>query len=178
MNRGHFVTAVAVSGLLANAPPAAAGGLGGCYGKVRITAPAVSDRRLEGTLLDADPEAVSLWRKGHPSLRIPRTSIVRVEECRQAGRKGRGAAKGALAGLAAALVLGAMAAGEDSPGYVSFDYGEAFALSALLTVPLGTWIGMGLAPEEEWRTTRLDDIRIGVAPTRGGGMRAALALRF
>jgi hypothetical protein len=146
---------------------------GGARGpRVRVTAPSVASGRLVGTLLSVDETTLTIWRSGHGALNVPRDAVMVFEVCRQRGEKLKGAGRGAAVGLGLAVAMG-VPWGDDAS-----DAATVAFLSALLTVPLGTLVGMGMAPEEEWETTTTPDrVSVAVAPVRGG-VRAAVSIRF
>lgn len=150
--------------------------------RVRLTAPAVSGKRLIGTLVRQDDATLTLQRQGaKETMAVPRAAITRIEVSRHRSRRGKGAGIGALVGLGAAVVIG-VAAGEDCydgrARLICFDKGTMTAASALLTIPVGTLLGMAVAPGERWQTTTPERLRVALAPVRGGGVRASLSLRF
>jgi hypothetical protein len=157
--------------------------------RVRLTAPSVSGKRLTGTVLGIDDATLTLRRgpRGE-TMQVPRAAITTLEVSR-GGRRGKGALIGAAAGLASGVALG-LGTGHHCTGsdwellYVVLTVGvdcrggsRAAVLSAL-TVPSGALVGFLLAPGEKWEMASTDRLRIGVAPTRGGGVRAAVSLRF
>ena len=144
--------------------------------RVRVTAAAVSGKRLVGTLTAIDQTNLTLRREdGHP-VEVPRAAITRIELSRGASRKGKGAGIGALVGIGAAVALGLAVGGGD--GFIVFDTSTVMLGSALLTVPLGTLLGYAAAPGERWEVTTPDRFRMTVAPVRGGGVGASLSFRF
>jgi hypothetical protein len=163
--------------------------------RVRLTAPSVAGKRLVGNLVSLDDATVTLQRDGaKDTMQVPRLAITKIEVSRQRSRKGKGAAIGMLVGVGAAVAIG-LAAGEDcgslpepAPGIIGFSEllarnlcvgkGEAAALSAILTVPLGTLFGVVGAPGEKWEASSPSRLRVAVAPARGGGVRAALTVTF
>jgi hypothetical protein len=56
--------------------------------------------------------------------------------------------------------------------------GETALLTGILTVPAGALLGWASAPGEKWEVSTPDRLRVAVAPTRGGGVRAALSIAF
>lgn len=150
--------------------------------RVRVTAPSFSGKRLVGVLVGLDETTLTLQRQGDKgSLQVPRAAITKVEASRHPGRKGRGAGIGLLVGLGAAAVVG-LAAGEDcgSPGrrLLCFDQADVAFLSGILIVPAATLLGVVASPSERWEVSTTDRLRLAVAPTRGGGVRAALTIHF
>ena len=189
-----------VAGLIAGmirAGPAAAGEPSPAVlgPRVRVTAPAVSGKRLVGTLLAMDDTTLRLQpQKGKDVLEVPRNAITRIELSRRPSRRGKGAGIGALVGLGAAVAIG-FAAGEDcsslpepDPWLFGFEAGlrrnlcygkgETAAMLSILTVPAGALIGMGAAGGERWVRTTPDRFSVAVKPVRTGGIGATVSVRF
>jgi hypothetical protein len=159
--------------------------------RVRVTAPAISGKRLVGTLLAMDETTMTIGsEKGKRVLEVPRAAVTRIEVSRRSSRKGKGAGIGALVGLGAAVAIG-FAAGEDCPPRDPNDHSLAGALSRIcfgrnemavgagvLTIPLGALIGLAAAPGERWARTTPDRLKVAVTPVRGSGVGAALSVRF
>jgi hypothetical protein len=161
------------------------------YGpRVRLTAPSFAPRRLIGMVVGLDETMLTLQPQGSEhSLQIPRSAITKIEASRHRSRRGRGATIGAFVGLGAAVALG-LAVGEtcDLPSRsdeFAFDFhsicyrkSEIAAGMAILTVPAGALLGLAAGPGEKWEVSTTDRLRVTVGAGRGGGMRAALAIRF
>ena len=148
--------------------------------RVRITAPAVSGKRLVGDLLAMDEATLTLKpQKGKGVIEIPRTSVTRIEVSRRPSRRGKGAGIGALAGLGAAAAIGVIAgdSGCVPDNWICYDKGATALISAVLTVPVGLLFGIGIAGGEQWVRTTPDRIRLSVQP-RTNGLGAALSVRF
>jgi hypothetical protein len=156
--------------------------------RVRVTAPSFSGKRLVGNLVGLDATTLTLQRPGAKgSLQVPRATITIVEASRHRSRKAVGAGIGLLVGLGATAAV-YMGAGDRCAGAPKDDLlpqllcavgtrGSAI-LSGILIVPAATLLGLVAAPGEKWEVSTTDRLRIAVAPTRGGGVRAALAIRF
>ena len=157
--------------------------------RIRVTAPSLSGKRLVGVLVGLDETTLRLQREGKPPLVVPRASILKVEVSRRRSRNGDGAGIGLLAGLGAAIAFG-LATGDDCNAIVGddfearlsrafcYDRGERALIAGFLTVPAGILLGLAAAPGERWEATSPDRLRVAIAPARGGGVRAALAVRF
>jgi hypothetical protein len=192
MTRSSMVLAMAVASLLVAAIGASAEE-SPSGARVRVTAPSFSGKRLIGVLVGLDETTLTLQPPGAKgSLQVPRATITKIEASRHPGRKARGAGIGLLVGLGAAAVVG-LAAGDDctpSPEdnlgdfgtrlrySLCFDKGDMALLSGILLVPAATLLGVVASPSEKWEVSTTDRLRIAVAPTRGGGVRATLAIRF
>ena len=155
--------------------------------RVRVTAPSFSGKRLVGVLVGLDETTLTLQRQeGTGSLQVPRAAITKIEASRHRSRKARGAGIGLLVGLGTAAVVG-LAAGENCGAvpedeylrrFFCFDRGDMALLSGILIVPAATLLGVVASPSEKWEVSTTDRLRLAVAPARGGGVRAALAIRF
>jgi hypothetical protein len=148
--------------------------------RVRVTAPAVSGKRIVGTLVRMDDTMLAIRRdKGKSVLEVPRAAVTRIEASRRPGRRGLGAGIGALVGLGAALAIG-LGAGQSCTGseIICFDKTTTTVAGALLTVPAGALIGLAVAPGEKWVAVRPDRLGLAATAAQGGGFRAGVALRF
>ncbi len=162
--------------------------------RIRLTAPAFSGKRLVGVLVGLDETTLMLQQKGAKgALQVPRAAITKIEASRERSRRLSGAAIGMIIGLAASAVIG-VAHGDDcgrhperdtdtfrsqpSGGLFCIDRGEMALLSGIFIVPATTLLCLVASPGEKWEVASMDRLRIAVAPARGGGVRAALAIRF
>jgi hypothetical protein len=118
---------------------------------------------------------------------VPRATITKIEASRHRSRKAVGAGIGFLVGLGAtaAVYMGAghrcAAAPNDDllPQLLCAVGTRGWAiLNGIRIVPAATLLGLVAAPGEKWEVSTTDRLRIAVAPTRGGGVRAALTIRF
>lgn len=115
---------------------------------------------------------------------MPRAAITKIEASRHRSRKGLGAAIGLLTGLGTAALIVHAARGdcERSPQEEFLSrcllQGVGATLAGIVIVPAGTLIGLAAAPGERWQVSTTDRVRVAVAPVHGGGVRAALAIRF
>jgi hypothetical protein len=158
--------------------------------RIRVTAPSLSGKRLVGVLVSLDETTLRIEREeGQPPIAVPRASITKIETSRHGSRKGQGAAIGLLFGVATAVVVGVTAGSDcakadDGDPYFHFgtilcyNRSETTAFTAVLTVPLGALLGAVGSPGEKWEVMGADRLRLAVTPARGGGVRAAVALRF
>jgi hypothetical protein len=157
--------------------------------RVRLTAPSLARGRLTGTLVGLDETALTLrLERGQESIQIPRSAITKIEASRHRSRRGNSAAIGALVGLAAALTIGA-AVGDNCPrsdsrdpwdfsGLFCYTRTEVALGSSILTIPAAALVGLAVGPGEKWEISTPDRFRVAVRPTRGGGLRASLTVRF
>jgi hypothetical protein len=146
--------------------------------RLRINA----DPRLVGRLVAQDEQSLTLQiKRGKDPAVVPRDTITTLERSLRPSQKGTGAAAGALVGALSSVFFG-LAAGGDCPRH-SVDaicipaYGVA-VVSSIVLVPLGTLIGVVAAHGERWEVVSGHRLAVRVAPTRGGGMMAAVSLRF
>jgi hypothetical protein len=155
--------------------------------RIRVTAPSIAGKRLVGVIVGLDETTLRIEREeGQPPIAVPRASITKIETSRHRSRKGQGAAIGAVFGLAAALVVGATAGSDCSNSdtvsplrmILCYNRGEVTALAGVLTVPAGMLLGALAFPGEEWEVMGVDRLRLAVTPALGGGVRAAVAIRF
>jgi hypothetical protein len=143
--------------------------------RLRVT----TDHRLVGRLLAQDDQSLTLdlGKKGDPVV-VPRASITRIQESLGPSRRGKGALVGSAAAVALSIALGIVygqSCSRDS--FLCFTHTEMAAGAAILLVPPGAVIG-ALTKGEHWRKVPLDRLRVGLAPTRGGGIGASVSLSF
>ncbi len=156
--------------------------------RIRVTGP--SGKRLVGVFASLDETTLRIEREeGTSPIAVPRASITKIEVSRRRSRNALGAEIGLVAGIATAIVIG-LATGDDCEAIVGddfesrlsrafcFDRGETAVITGVLTVPAGILLGLAAAPGEKWEASSTDRLRLAVAPARGGGVRAALAIRF
>jgi hypothetical protein len=147
--------------------------------RLRVT----TDQILVGRLLAQDERSLTLEvGPGKTPVVVPRERITTLERSLRPSRKGTGAATGALMG---ALFAGffVLAVGEDCPRHSVDTFcipPYAIALgSAVVLIPLGTLVGLVAAHGERWEVVSGHNrLAVRVAPRRGGGMTAAVSLRF
>jgi hypothetical protein len=139
-----------------------------------------------GNLIRLDDDVLVLGSDdGSRTEEVPRRAITQVEISRHRSRKATGVGLGLLAGVVAAVVIGATT-GEDCSrpareGYfvdICFDKGTTGILAAFLTVPAGVAVGAIAAPGEKWDVVPASPIRLVVAPTPGGGVRGAVTVTW
>ncbi len=160
--------------------------------RVRVTTPS---GRLVGRFVAIEGESLVLAPAkggGTEPLTLRRSDVLELEVSVRPSRRGKGAMIGALAGLAAAVVIG-VAGGEDCPssGPNTWDnfsrnlnsslcltHTQAGLLSGVLAVPAGALLGAAIAPGERWRPVGVD--RFAVRPTvpRAGGVGLEVAIGF
>ena len=158
---------------------------------VRVT---TRQGQLAGRLVAVRDDAIDLLQaeKGKSQTRqVSRAEILGLEVSQRPSRKRRGLALGAVAGLGAALAIGAGRCGSSRSAascvvgattcndtVIHSDCVALVALSGLLTVPLGGLLGHGIAPGEKWGPADLTTLKVQPAVSRGGGLGIRIALGF
>ena len=159
--------------------------------RVRVT---TTKERFVGRVVTVRGETLVLERAGRAdTLEIHRPEILALEISERRSRRGRGAVIGALAGIGAAVAIGA-AGGETctaSPGPADWGnfteklnsnlclgHTETALLGGLLTVPLGALLGVAIAPGEKWRPIGVNQLSVGATMSRSGGVGLQVTLRF
>jgi hypothetical protein len=140
---------------------------------------------LAGNVLADEPARLALGTR----LRVTADQIVvgrlvaqdELERSLRPSQKGTGAVSGAAIGALSAALFGLVAGGDCSGHSIDIvcipPVGAAF-LSSIVLVPLGALIGVVAAHGERWEVVSGHRLAVRVAPTRGGGMTAAVSLRF
>ena len=147
--------------------------------RLRVTA----DQILVGRLVAQDEQSLTLMiNHGKDRAVVPRFRITTLERSRSPSRKGTGAATGALMGALFSVLFGVMAGGDcggHSIDAICIPPAGAAVVSSIVLVPLGTLIGVVAAHGERWEVVSGHHrLALRVAPTRSGGMTAAVSLRF
>lgn len=139
--------------------------------RLRITAPGVSTQPVVGTLVEMNEREIVLSLSGSDHKTIPRSELARVEN--SDGRRGHGK-KGALIGAVTGLAFFVVAAATDDSGEGSVSsgliLGSIFTGATALT---GAVIGASIRTER-WTPVASSDLRLGLRPTKGRGVAAAL----
>ena len=186
MKSSSRVLAVLVS-LFLDAAAARAAEEPAAHPRIRVTAPSLKGKRLVGVLVSLDETTLRMEREeGQAPIAVPRASITKIETSRHGSRKGQGAGIGALFGVAAALVVGQTAGDDCHPApdgaWLAFDlcytHSQMSLAAGAVFVPLGALLGAVASRGEEWEVMSADRLRLAVSPARGGGVRAAVTLRF
>jgi hypothetical protein len=146
--------------------------------RLRVTA----DQIVVGRLVAQDEKTLTLMiNHGRDRAVVPRVRITTLERSLRPSKKGTGAATGAAIGALSAALFGLMAGGDCSDGLDIIcipPYGVAL-VSSIVLVPLGALVGVVAAHGERWEMVSGDHrVAVRVAPTRSGGMTAAVSLRF
>lgn len=144
--------------------------------RIRVTAPGVLGKRVVGQFVAVDADTLRVQPQGTTeAVEVPRAAITRLELSSRPSRRGKGAGLGFLVGLGAAVAIGASA---DDDCWLCFSKPTTGLLAGVLTVPLGTLLGVALAPGERWETYPPERVRVAIGPARSGGVRAAVSVRF
>ncbi len=156
--------------------------------KVRVSAPAVVEKRMVCTVESLKPDTLALTVEGRDELlALPIAHVTKLEVGR--GQKSN-AGKGALIGLGVGVVVGvtlgfAACAGETgSPCTNDVGEGSPAGFAAVLGATgavLGTGIGalIGLAARtDRWETVPLDQIRVSLVSDRRGRLTVSASLFF
>jgi hypothetical protein len=147
--------------------------------RLRVTA----DQIVVGRLVAQDEKSLTLIiNNGKDRAVVPRERITTLERSLRPSRKGTGAATGALVGALFSVFFG-VAAGGDCSGHsidiICIPPAGAAVISSIVLVPLGTLVGLVAAHGERWEVVSGHHrLAVRVAPTRSGGMTAAVSLRF
>lgn len=134
--------------------------------KVRLLAPEVVDQRIQGTVVESNPESMVVGTEARQRLTVPWRAITRLEVT--TGRRShalKGFAIGAGAGVALSVVL-PKCVNEGCTSEIGFD--STFAL--LYGLGGGAWGALigAMVKTDEWSSVPL---RVAVAPTPGRGVR-------
>jgi hypothetical protein len=147
--------------------------------RLRVTA----DQIVVGRLVAQDEKTLTLMiNHGRDRAVVPRARITTLERSLRPSKKGTGAASGAAIGALSAALFGLMAGGDCSTHSIDnicIPPAGAAVLGSIVLVPLGTLVGVVAAHGERWEVVSGHHrVAVRVAPTRSGGMTAAVSLRF
>jgi hypothetical protein len=147
--------------------------------RLRVTA----DQIVVGRLVAQDEQSLTLMiNHGKDRAMVPRVRITTLERSVRPSQKGTGAAAGALMGALFSVFFG-VATGGDCSGHsidiICIPPAGAAVIGSIVLVPLGTLVGLVAAHGERWEVVSGHHrLAVRVAPRRGGGMTAAVSLRF
>ena len=137
--------------------------------RVRVSAPSVSPKRIEGTLVVVDSETLTI-ASGGASVGVPRSGIAKLEVTR--GRKSHWVT-GALIGAGWGVGVGVLFSNPPSSAdHFSIDTG-ALAAGVVMGATLGALIGAVLRTDRWTTVPGAATLRIGPVPGRG----VALSMR-
>jgi hypothetical protein len=156
--------------------------------RIRVTTDRKKQREIVGKLVAGDDQSLTLdLGNAKAPVVVPRTAITRVERSMRPSRKADFALAGGVLGLGLAIAAGQSGCGSsahlgpDRPlpvdGLFCFSSTDLTILAAVELVPLFATIG-GLIGRERWKKVPLDRVKVGMAPTRGGGVGAAVSFSF
>jgi hypothetical protein len=137
--------------------------------KVRLRAPATG--KVQGIVIGMDDALLQIRTDDGP-MNVRRDAITRIEV--GAGRRRR-TVKGLLIGAAMTGASAALGAG-CSPGGCSSESDHA-AAGVAAGATIGAAVGY-LIKSERWTSLPVEQVRVGVAPSRRGGVALSLSLRF
>ncbi len=163
--------------------------------------PDVMARQITGTLLDASEGRITVLPEGHriTTVTLPVASVVRLEVSQGRRSRGGSASRAAVLGLAIGGAFGALTgflSGDDTCSYDSDPYTWDLCLFAFTREQKAVLGGIGvgaigaglgglvgaLSPGEVWRQVPVvgwgEGVSMGVAPVRGGGIAASVAVAF
>lgn len=147
--------------------------------RVRVT----TNRELIGKLVARDDQSLTLHLGDNKDpVVVPRAAIKRLEQSLRP-RNTQAQVVGGWVGAAIAIALG-VAAGSDCFGFgcqsesESYRMGAGFALlNSAWLVPTGVGIG-NIIGRERWRRVPVERIKVGLTPTPGRGVGAAVSFSF
>jgi hypothetical protein len=141
--------------------------------KVRLLAPTVAEGRVEGVVLQADQEFLTVSGKRPDPLRVSRQAITHLEI--NTGRRGH-----ALKGMWIGGLTGAVWAG--SHPCVNEGCAEGFSVEfAVYGGLLGGLSGAGigaLIKTDRWTEVPPDRVHVGLAPVRGRGVALCVSVAY
>lgn len=152
--------------------------------RVRVSGPAQEPWSVEGTLVEAGIENLTLARPAAENYRrvsVPRAAVVRLEVSH--GPRHRvfaGAAVGAAVGLAAGFsrrTCGLFANDPLDPGLPKDCRATNALLYAFGTAPVGALVGW-LIKGERWEQKPIDRINLSVGPARGRGLQVLASFSY
>lgn len=147
--------------------------------RVRILAPTVVGKRIEGMVVEIDEKSLLVGMDDRAPLRVPRQAITQLEVSMG---KHRRVLKGAIIGAgigAAMMVLGASTLGQldgsssDSTGEVAYGLAVGLGGGAIWGAAIGAMV-----KRDRWSRIPPERVRVNLAPTRGRGVQLSLSLAF
>jgi hypothetical protein len=146
---------------------------------LRIWAPAVTQKRIEGTLVAALPSELVLAQDQAPgdtlTIEFKSVRIVEVAEGKRSNML-LGAVGGMAAGGAVGAVAGMLGKRDDGSGDDRFN-GLAFGLGVGVGFVVGTLVGIH-SESQVWKRIPPDRLHLGLRPRPGGAPHVDLRLRF
>jgi hypothetical protein len=143
--------------------------------RVRVTAPSVSPRRIEGTLAAVDRETVTVVsRDDGTRVGVSRSQIAKLEVVR--GEKSHWGT-GALIGAGAGVLLGVVASNPPSSADGFQVDGGAVAVCGAVGAAGGALVGAVLRTDR-WTTVPGDTVTLSIGPVPGRGVALAMKVSF
>ncbi len=133
---------------------------------------------VTGTLLDLDETSLTIAPSdGGAKVQVSRDEIYGLES----SVKPSGHGKGALIGLGAGAVLGAMvgySGGDDPEGMLSFSAGAKAGMGAVTFGAVGALVGALTSSGEQWESIPNKNVQLGFCPGAAGETGFCIAGRF
>lgn len=147
--------------------------------RIRFRAPTVVQGRVQGTVVDQDATSLTIRFHDVPQL-VPRAAITEIDAYAGSRREWRrglivGAVSGAAAGLGGLQVRPECP--ETTGGACFTSRGASAAFFAVYWALVGGGVG-ALFKSDTWTRLPLDHVRVGLTPTRGGGIGISLSASF
>jgi hypothetical protein len=141
--------------------------------RVRLSAPTIASRRIQGVVLQIDPEYLVIGGSRADPLRVSRRAITGLEI--RTGRRGN-----AWKGMGIGAGFGALGWGIHpcvNEGCAKGFSPELAVYGALLGGISGAGVG-ALIKSDRWSDVPLDRVRVGLIPARGRGAGLCLSIGF
>jgi len=146
--------------------------------RVRVSAPTVASKRIAGTITAVEP-SVLIIQAANERIVIPRDAITAIDLNTQRGRKWRGAGRGALVGVLAAVVLGTVSEITDGEGgFIDIPIWAYVTVYGMVTVPVGAGIGAAVADGEHWSPMPVGSVPAPVRSVDHSGQRIQFGYSF
>lgn len=143
--------------------------------RVRVTAPAVSPRRIEGIVSRIDAETLTIVSTADTASReVPRSLIGTLEVARGTRSRWKG---GAIAGAAWGVGLGLLISNPPSSSTGTSVNGGGLAAGIVVGAAMGAGIG-AMLKTDRWMPVPAGAIALRVQPAPGRGMGLALSVSF
>jgi hypothetical protein len=142
--------------------------------RVRVTAPSVSPKTIQGSLAAADRERLSVSTAAGTRVEVPRSRIAKLEVMR--GSKSRWGI-GALIGAGAGALLGVVASNPPSSADHFQVDGGAVAVCGVVGAAAGALVGAVLRTDR-WTTVPGDTVTLSIGPVSGRGVALAMRVSF
>jgi len=144
--------------------------------RVRILAPSLTGKRIEGMVLETTESALLIGVNDRVPLKVSRQAITQLEVSLGQHRQVlKGAIIGAGIGVALFALTGASYQGDEpnTSGDWAHFIGVGLAGGAIWGVGIGA-----LVKGDRWSPVPLEHVHVSLGPTRGHGVGASVSLRF